>query len=371
MDTPPVNALEHRDANSTQKPESLTAPLVEVSGQRGVQIHKLNLSTSELNREIEIENGKLIVKGHLPEVHVDQSKKVHDSGRDESANKAAQSMVVVPDNFDPKIPINLVIYNHGWDDTARSSLSNANLSEQMKNAPANTVLIVPEWQKDPGTGEGGGNNQGKFGDKNFASNLVQDAMDRTPELKGKTLADINHIGIIAHSAGYIAAESELYQNPELAKKVNSVTLLDSLYDKHGFDQWIHQNIGELSAGTKNFYNIFKGKTPTAYSHIQAQFVAAELKNYNGARGSNAELVDDSTQPLTVEQLKAHPIVFKATSMKHMEIPKNYVAIVEAAAAAANKPRPPAAATAANKPQAKMGWTAGAAKLKLELELEQE
>jgi hypothetical protein len=365
VDNPPGKALEHRDANSTQKPESLTTPVVEVSGER--QIHKLNLNTSELNREIEIENGKLIQKGHLPEVHFDQNIKMDDSELKEAKQKAAQSMVVVPDNFDPKSPINLVIYNHGWNDTASSSLSNANLSEQMKNAPANTVLIVPEWQKNPGTGEGGGSDQGKFGDENFASNLVQDAMDRTPELKGKTLADINHIGIISHSAGYVPTESELYHNPELAKKVNSVTLLDSLYDGHGFDKWIHENIGDLSAGTKHFQNIFKQPPLDGHrhavsenSHMQAQFVAEELKKYNGARGSDSELVDyDSTQPLTAQQLKAHPIVFKSTSMKHMEMPKNYVAIVEEAAAAAKKP------------PAKIGWTGGAEKLKLELELEQE
>ena len=34
--------------------------------------------------------------------------------------------------------------------------------------------------------------------------------------------------------------------------MNSVTMLDSLYDEHGLDSWIHQNIADLSKGTKHY-----------------------------------------------------------------------------------------------------------------------
>jgi hypothetical protein len=246
--------------------------------------------------------------------------------------KTPDAMVVIPPNFDKNKPINLMIYNHGWYDTASSSLKNAHLEEQMKNAPPNTVLIVPEWQQKPGSGGRGtgASNEGQFGDENFVSGMVQDVFNHTPELKGKTLADVNHVGIVSHSAGYVPTESELYNNPELAKKVNSVTMLDSLYDKHGLDKWIHENIADLSDGKKHYQNIFHTST-AKYSEIQSQFVAQELQKYSGTKNQGSELIDRSSGMLTTEQLRKYPIVFKATSMRHMVIPTKYVSVVEEAA----------------------------------------
>ena len=134
-------------------------------------------------------------------------------------------MVRIPANFDPTKPIHLVIYNHGFGSTAQSAFSDSHLAEQMASAPANTVLIVPEWQKDPG---GRNSQQGKFATSGDFRGMLQEALEKTPELQGKTLNDIQSIGIIAHSAGYAPAETELYKNG-LGNKVNSITLLDALY----------------------------------------------------------------------------------------------------------------------------------------------
>jgi hypothetical protein len=101
-----------------------------------------------------------------------------------------------------------------------------------------------------------------------------------------------------------------------------------LYDGHGLDRWIHQNIGALSTGTKHCQNIFNTST-ARNSEIQSQFVANDLKKYNGSKV--AEIVDHSGTLLTADQIRKYPIVFKSTSMPHMEIPKNYVSVTEAAA----------------------------------------
>jgi hypothetical protein len=238
------------------------------------------------------------------------------------------AMVVIPPNFDSTKPINLMIYNHGWRDTASSSLRNAHLEDQMKNAPPNTVLLVPEWQQSPGSSGAGASDEGRFGNGNFVSGLVQEAFDRTPELRGKTLADVSHVGIVSHSAGYVPTESELYKNPALAEKVNSVTMLDSLYDGHGLDRWIHENIGALASGRKSYQNIFN-TTTARNSIIQSQFVASELRKYGANENSGAFFIDYSSSVLSPEQLKRHSIVFRETSMPHMEIPTRYVAAVEA------------------------------------------
>jgi hypothetical protein len=126
----------------------------------------------------------------------------------------------------------------------------------------------------------------------------------------------------------VPTESELYKNPALAEKVNSVTMLDSLYDGHGLDRWIHENIGALASGRKSYQNIFN--TTTARNSImQSQFVASELRKYGANENSGAFFIDYSSSVLSPEQLKRHSIVFRETSMPHMEIPTRYVAAVEA------------------------------------------
>jgi hypothetical protein len=180
--------------------------------------------------------------------------------------KTPDAMVVIPPNFDKNKPVNLVIYNHGWYDTASSSLKHADLEAQMKNAPPNTVLIVPEWQTKPGSSGSGASNEGRFGNENFVSGMVQDVFNNTPELKGN--------------------------------------------------------------GTKHYTNIYN-TTTRRNSEIQSQFVANELNKYTGSKAS--EFVDHSGKMLTASQMRKHSINFKSTSMPHMEIPKNYVAVTEEAA----------------------------------------
>jgi hypothetical protein len=128
----------------------------------------------------------------------------------------------------------------------------------------------------------------------------------------------------------VPTESELYKNPELANKVNSVTMLDSLYDEHGLDSWIHQNIADFSKGTKRYVNVFN-VTTAGYSQEQSWFVADELQRYNNSQTRGAELIDYSEEILTLEETKEHPVVFKATSVPHMEIPTKYVHVIEEAA----------------------------------------
>jgi hypothetical protein len=203
-------------------------------------------------------------------------------------------MVLLPKNFDPSKPIHLVVYDHGWYDNAKSAYNKSHLAEQMAKAPPNTVLIVPEWQKTPGSSGPEGGVQGEFSKPGFLSGMVQEIFDKTPELKNKTLADVDHIGIISHSAGFHAAESEVYNNGEFSKKIDSVTLLDSLYNGQGFDKWIQDNINDLSAGTKHFHNIFNSST-AKNSKAQAERVQKMLKDA-GLPADSVSVVSEQQAP---------------------------------------------------------------------------
>jgi hypothetical protein len=262
--------------------------------------------------------------------------RVHELGRlKHNAGNAEgpDALVRLPGNFDPSRPMSLVIYNHGFVDSAKSAVTNADLSQQMAKAPPNTVLVVPEWQKVPGSRTG---NQGTFDKASMFSGMLQDVFDSIPELKGMSIRNVDDIRIVAHSAGYGPTETELYQN-DLGGKVSSVTLLDSLYDSRGFDPWIQANLKDLSEGKKQFNNIF-GESTAKYSKEQAQRVEDMLIKAGLPKSSMLTDYDHGKDVMDPSTLAQHPIVFKYSDATidgkgaHMSLPNLYLEKLERAAA---------------------------------------
>ena len=239
------------------------------------------------------------------------------------------AVVRLPKNFDPSKPINLVVYNHGWGDTVQSSFRNTNMNQQMDEAPPNTVLILPEWQAQAGASNG---NQGRFREQGRFKAFLQEVLDKTPGLNGKTLNDVKNLDIISHSAGDNATLSEVNNNG-LEKKITSITLLDSMYNTStGFDNWIQSNIHEIAKGTKQFRNIYFDKAGP--SRAQAD----RVRNMLTQAGYSSNLVyqdDRRGQPImTASELARNSIVFKYSDIggggAHGTIPKIYVAPVQGA-----------------------------------------
>jgi len=233
----------------------------------------------------------------------------------------ADAMVYVRSDFDPSKPIHLAVYNHGFGSTVTSALSKNQIREMMSHAEPNTVLMLPEWQTNPGSRSG---NSGTLGQQNKFAAMVQETLQKTPALQGASLSNIDRVDIIAHSAGYSPTEKEIYRNPALSNKVRSITLLDSLYDRHGFDQWLQSNIADLSAGRKQFYN-FSNSSTASNSRAQANFVASLLRS----RGlpTNNYVADYSGG----DQVGRHgaamaqrSIVFASTNVRHLDIPGKYI-----------------------------------------------
>ena len=218
------------------------------------------------------------------------------------------ALVYLPRGFDPGKPVNLMIYNHGWNTTAGKSYRDAKLGEQMAGAPANTVLIVPEWQQSPGAESG---RQGNLSKPGMYAGMLQEILDKTPGLQGKKLKDIENIGIISHSAGYNPTEKMLADGT-LGPKVKSLTLLDSAYNPAGMEGWLRANAPALARGEKRFTNIFNDTT--GESQMQLKTIKAIL----GERGLPQEglLVDqgNAKRPLQPEQLANKSIVFKRSDV---------------------------------------------------------
>ncbi len=240
-----------------------------------------------------------------------------------SSNHAgADALVYVRKDFDPSKPVHLVVYNHGFESTVSTALKRDKIKEMMSQSEANTVLVMPEWQASPGSRSG---SSGPLGQQSKFANMIQEAMQKTPALQGASLNNVDKIDIIAHSAGYSPTETQIYKNPALAGKVHSITLLDSLYDRHGFDSWLQSNIADLSAGRKQFYN-FSNSSTASNSRAQAQYVQGLLRsnrlptdNYVADYGSsNGQVARHGAE------MAQRSIVFASTTVRHGEIPAQYI-----------------------------------------------
>jgi hypothetical protein len=240
-----------------------------------------------------------------------------------SANHpGADAMVYVRKDFDPSKPVHLVVYNHGFESTVSNALGRDKVKEMMSHAQANTVLMLPEWQASPGSRSG---NSGTFQQQDKFTNMVQEMMQKTPALHGVGLRNVDRIDIIAHSAGYSPTEAEINKNPAISNKVHSITLLDSLYSRHAFDQWLGDNINDLSSGRKQFYN-FSNTTTSLNSKAQAQMVGIMLRK-NGLPTNNY-VADYGTSSGEVarhgSEMAGRSIVFASTTVRHGDIPGKYI-----------------------------------------------
>ncbi|MBX9937862.1 MAG: hypothetical protein K2Y32_01350 [Candidatus Obscuribacterales bacterium] len=218
------------------------------------------------------------------------------------------ALVYLPRNFDPSKPVNLVIYNHGWRSTATSSYKNERLGDQMAGAPPNTVLVIPEWQRSPGAENG---DQGALAGQGKYAAMLQEIMNKTPGLKGKSISDLESINIVSHSAGYNPTTKMIY-DPTIGPKVKSLTMLDSAYNGPALNGWLSKNARELASGEKQFINIFNDTT--RQSLAQAKF----LKDTLGKAGLPPSLVQEDykngKRPISKEAVGGHGIIFKRSDL---------------------------------------------------------
>ncbi|MBC7998838.1 MAG: hypothetical protein IAF58_12890 [Leptolyngbya sp.] len=239
-----------------------------------------------------------------------------------AAHSGPDAMLYVPKNFDSSKPINLVVYNHGFGSTARSSFRDSELGKQMANAPPNTVLIVPEWQAAAGSR---GYNQGNLSKPGAFRSMVEEVFDKTPELRGKTMRDVSKIHIVSHSAGHAATETQIYQNG-LSSKIASITMIDSTYAPQRMEPWIQSNIRELANGSKRFISI--SNDTNSQNNGQASRVEQMLRR--GGLSTSSMLKDFKNSGLDERSLAQYPIIFKSSSVAHNSMPKTYFGAIEKA-----------------------------------------
>jgi hypothetical protein len=224
----------------------------------------------------------------------------HNAGGDTNTPDA---IVRVSPNFDPSKPIHLVLFNHGWDHSAKGWDQKSEFDKSMEKAGPNTVMVSLEWQKNPGDRDSA---QGDFAKKGMAHAMLQEAFDKTPGLRGKNIdKDVATIDVIAHSAGDVPTETEMADHNGLANKFRSITYLDAHYSRPDGQAFIDNNIKDISAGKKWFNDFYIDGKPAKYSKEAAEH-ARRLLAENGL-------------PSTA---MGRSLVFEHTNFSHSNLPKH-------------------------------------------------
>ncbi len=190
-----------------------------------------------------------------------------------------------------------------------------NLAEQIRRGNRQTVLIVPEWQVSPAASN---TNQGRFAQQGFFTEMLKEALGKVPDLAQGGLRNVQNIHIFSHSAGYAPTASILNRNPELASRIQSVTMLDSLYSPNAVAPWIQANAQDLSTGRRRFVNIYNSSTEGHSRNQQAQL------RQMMARLGRPDAVQNANSAGDISRSNAG-IIFRRTSSSHARIPNDYIA----------------------------------------------
>lgn len=225
-------------------------------------------------------------------------------------HRTPDAVVFVPNGFDARKPVKLVIYNHGLETNAGSAFKQS-LEKQVNGADSNTIIVVPEWQTKPNTRLSP--SDAKFHEPQFFRKMLSEIMSKTPPLQNLKVDDISSIGIITHSGGYKATMSQMYKNG-LYDKVTSLTVLDSMYNPIAFDRWMEDNIVDLAYGKKQLQVIY-----TDHLSDESNGFAKRIKDaLRRHKLSESNLYVDrgsSTSAMSSDTFANHGIVFKKSDFK--------------------------------------------------------
>lgn len=236
------------------------------------------------------------------------------------------AMVYIAPGYDDRKPINLIIYNHGMMTNLEDVEADWKLARSIQMAPANTVLVAPEWAVDP---KALSDKAGQFHRPNFFRNMLAEIFSKVPELQNRSLDnDVEGITLTSFSGGLYALVSELHKNG-LEDKVKSIALFDSLYRTGVLDDWLKKNIKQLAHGDKQFYNFYFHTYPRSIP--QAKMVKSLLaqNGFDPARCMRWD-TDSPNIVMTPKRIANRPIVFKyaingdETLSGHNAVPTYYI-----------------------------------------------
>lgn len=218
------------------------------------------------------------------------------------------AFVYIAPGFDKEKPVHLVIYNHGMMNNLNEVEELWKVTDGVRNAPPNTVVVMPEWAQDP---EALSDRSGRFNDPGFFRKMLAEILGKTPELAYLNVDDIQKISIVSYSGGWKPTSAEVYKN-DLEPKVVSISFFDSLYHTNLLDPWLQRHIHEIALNQKqyhNFYNDTYTESMEQLHRIKAMLASANIEQ--------PRMVIDSDR--TQEVMDAKVIADNGLVFKHSQM----------------------------------------------------
>lgn len=230
--------------------------------------------------------------------------------------------------FDPARPLELMIFLHGWNGCAnvlarsgRVSCAEGVRGERVRTgwglaarfdeAHTGALLVVPQlayWTRS--------GSPGRLAEPQGLEALLSETLVALrPRLGDKTLADVQAMSLVAHSAGFESAAAVLSQS-SLADRVREVALLDALYaSREVFTRWVRDR------------SAYGGRRRLVVLHTDARTTRREsallFDELSGALG--AHVVARDPRGALPAALRAHSVVVARSRVGHGAIPAAYLA----------------------------------------------
>jgi len=240
--------------------------------------------------------------------------------------------VYVPRAFNPSLPLNIVVFVHGWVNCIQNVVLSAGpsrsrcspggaaryaygLTDQIETSGKNVLLVVPEISRDQNSG-----NPGQLGNTNGLRNMLNELLGEklAPLFGAKSVErDVSRIIVFGHSAAYQTTSAWASQGLSLPQ-LKEIHMLDSCYGGNSqYQAWITAHKNQFANREYRYTNTYFEST-AANSISQANtiktIVPASVFFWDKA----------GVAPTTA--MFATPVLFKASSVHlHDGIPATFIA----------------------------------------------
>ncbi len=240
---------------------------------------------------------------------------------------APGAIVHAPPGFDPRPPLHLVVFLHGYSGCARVLMGTGSVTCRPGDAPRkgwdlarrhdegerNTLFVIPQlafMKRDGKPGCFG--KRGCF--KRFLGELLAGPLAQRIGAP-RTLRDVASITLVAHSAGFQTALAILEQGG-VERLVHNVILMDALYARaRGFAHWVTTT----PVKAPRLLSIYLGDGKT--SKGSRELYRSARRKLGGGRV--AKVGRDGIDAA----LRTHTLVIAAGRAPHRLVPENYLARV--------------------------------------------
>jgi len=239
-------------------------------------------------------------------------------------------VVYVPTHFDPKPPVDVVVFLHGFYNCVDNVLGTRNspcrtggparqaysLAAQLEASKKNALLILPETTIDQASSQ-----PGRLADNDGFGVILDETLAQLSLGRKLGRADLGHIVVATHSGGHHAAIAIAEYG---GVDVSELYLLDSLYDEYDdYDAWVAQDLGSFSDGKsgRRFASIY---SQTAGTLVANQAMADRAKTWlSDAYLPSSGMLDDRTTSTLSEAGLKKGLLWKRSGLSHDGIPRYY------------------------------------------------